>query len=390
MKCWEERYEELEHYKEKHKDCNVPQKFTETPGLGHWVMRQRDQYLTGNLNSERKSKLDQLGFAWNLIYMRRTPKISQGRAEFSRMEGKTGPATCWVGRWAELERYKQKHKDCNVPRGYAETPGLGSWVNRQRKEYRSGNLNLERKEKLDQLGFVWNTYASSWEESYAELEHYKQVHGHCNVPQKCPEAPGAAHFVKQQRDDYRNGNLNLERKSKLDQLGFVWNTSISCWEKRYTELESYQQVHGHCNVPNVYNAVPGLGRWVAGRRTEHRLGQMPPEREALLNKIGFQWRIYKKRGLEGKSKLDQLGFVCNVISKRTCWEKRHVQLESYQQVHGHCNVPQKYTETPGLGRWVARQRTEHRKDQIPPEREALLNKIGFQWRINKKPELEQK
>jgi hypothetical protein len=298
------------------------------------------------------------------------------------MEENTGTMSCWEERYEGLKHYKRKHKDCNVPQGYTETRGLGPWVNRQRREHRSGKMNLERKEKLDQLGFVWNMYTSGWEGSYAELEYYKQVHGHCNVPQKYTDAPGLAGFVKQQRDDYRNGNLNLERKSKLGQLGFVWNVSMRFWEMRYAELESYQQGNGHCNVPNAYIEVPGLGRWIAGQRTEHRTGQMPPEREALLNKIGFQWRIYKKRGVERKSKLDQLGFVCNVISKRRCWEKRYVQLESYQQVHGHCKVPSAYIETPGLGRWVARQRTEYRKGQIPPEREALLNKIGFQWRIN--------
>ncbi len=137
---------------------------------------------------------------------------------------------CWEERYAKLERYKQKHKDCNVPQRYTETPGLGQWVNRQREEYRNGNLNLQRKEKLDQLGFVWNMYISCWEGSYAALEFYRQVHGHCNVPQKYTEAPGLAGFVKQQRDEYRNGNLNLERKSRLDQLGFVWNVStrFSC------------------------------------------------------------------------------------------------------------------------------------------------------------------
>jgi hypothetical protein len=311
MSCWEERYAELDRYKQKHKDCNVPQRYTETPGLARWVNRQREEYLGGDFNSERKSRLDQLGFAWDIIYMR-TPKLSQGRVEFSRTEeGKTGPPiSYWAERWVELERYKEKHKNCNVPQRYTETPGLGQWVNRQREEYRGGKLNVERKNKLDQLGFVWNTYMSCWEENYAELKYYKQVHGHCNVPQKYTEAPGLGGWVKLQRELYRNGNLNSKRKSKLGQLGFVWNVSMRFWEKRYVQLESYQQEHGHCNVPNAYTEIRGLGRWVARQRTEYRKGQMPPEREALLNQIGFQWRIHKKRRLEPKSKLDQLAGLC--------------------------------------------------------------------------------
>jgi hypothetical protein len=55
-------------------------------------------------------------------------------------------------------------------------------------------------------------------------------------------------------------------------------------------------VHGHGKVPSASTEIPSLGRWVTGQRTEYRRGQLPPEQEVLLNKIGFQWRIYKKGG----------------------------------------------------------------------------------------------
>jgi hypothetical protein len=202
----------------------------------------------------------------------------------------------WEERYAELEAYKQVHGHCNVPQKYTETPGLGQWVHRQREEYLIGNLNFERKSKLDQIGFVWNTSISCWELRYAELESYKQVHGHCNVPQRYPETPGLGQWVNRQREENRSRNSNLEWKSKLDHLGFVWNIYMSCWEKRYDQLERYKQNHKDCNVPHLYIEIPGLGRWVARQRTEYRKDQIPPEREELLNKIGFQWRIYKKRG----------------------------------------------------------------------------------------------
>jgi hypothetical protein len=56
------------------------------------------------------------------------------------------------------------------------------------------------------------------------------------------------------------------------QLGFVLNVSMSCWEKRHVQLESYQpQVHGHCNdVLNAYIEIPGLGRWVARQLAEYQ------------------------------------------------------------------------------------------------------------------------
>jgi hypothetical protein len=41
-------------------------------------------------------------------------------------------------------------------------------------------------------------------------------------------------------------------------------------------------------------------------------------------------------------------------------------------------VPRKHEQS--LGQWVATQRSDHGNDKMRPDREKLLDKIGFAWK----------
>jgi hypothetical protein len=36
------------------------------------------------------------------------------------------------------------------------------------------------------------------------------------------------------------------------------------------------------------------------------------------------------------------------------WEKRYAELCEFKRIHGHCEVPQAYSDNPRLGKWVNR------------------------------------
>merc|ERR1719401_697499 len=46
------------------------------------------------------------------------------------------------------------------------------------------------------------------------------------------------------------------------------------WERKYKELEAFQEVHGHCDVP--FKHV--LGPWVSNQRTRHKNGKLSHDR----------------------------------------------------------------------------------------------------------------
>ena len=74
---------------------------------------------------------------------------------------------------------------------------------------------------------------------------------------------------------------------------------------------------------------------------------------------------------------------------RVTFEQRVEQLLDFKKVHGHVNVPQKFTLNPSLGRWCNNKRIAYRekksgkvtKHAILEEHINRLNDIGFKWTI---------
>ena len=69
------------------------------------------------------------------------------------------------------------------------------------------------------------------------------------------------------------------------------------WPRRYEELIAFKTHHGDCNVPQSYAPNKALGAWVSHQRYQHGLlckgktSSMTAERQAALEKIGFEWSL---------------------------------------------------------------------------------------------------
>jgi len=125
LKC----YKLLVDYKNVHGDCKVPQ---ENTTLSKWVHTQRNKQRKGNLSDEMYSKLEEIGFVWNLFEEK------------------------WNAGYTDLMHFKQEHGHCLVPVSYKPCPNLRKWVGYQRTKYRQGILSAIHKTQLDDLGFVWD------------------------------------------------------------------------------------------------------------------------------------------------------------------------------------------------------------------------------------------
>ena len=64
---WTLRFEELKKFKETHGHCNVPQRDPTNRPLGQWVGTQRKAYTKSKMSTERKEKLDSIGFVFRLV-----------------------------------------------------------------------------------------------------------------------------------------------------------------------------------------------------------------------------------------------------------------------------------------------------------------------------------
>ncbi len=133
---WQTAYSYLEDYVSEHGNCLVPRNYkVEDFNLGMWVCRQRDYKDT--LSEQRRDRLESLGFVWNQLEVQ------------------------WEEGYAQLKSYFQEHGNCLVPQGHIRDGyNLGSWVARQRRKKDSIiSMTKDRRDRLDALGFVWNTIA---------------------------------------------------------------------------------------------------------------------------------------------------------------------------------------------------------------------------------------
>ena len=126
----------------------------------------------------------------------------------------------WEKGFAALKHFKAREGHCRVPRGHEEGRfKLGTWVVNQRN--RRDALSVERRRRLDAIKFLWALNRTSWETGFVALKEFKAREKHCRVPRVYEEGGFKLDtWVVNQRN--RRGALSVERRRKLDSIGFVW------------------------------------------------------------------------------------------------------------------------------------------------------------------------
>ena len=268
--AWWKRFADLKVYKEKHGDCNVPINDKANPQLANWVYNQRACYhrfidenrkQSPGITKERIEALNEIGFEWRL---RERPE--------------------WDERYDELVAYKEQHGNTLVPMGSRRDSdnkylGLAMWVSSQRTQYRllqegkHSYVTDERIQKLDKIGFVWDTVEAAWEEKFNELIEFKATHGHTYVP-KSWEDQELFRWVSAQRQEYRKlkegtpSQMTEDRIQRLDGIGFEWRSKKTYqWKIRFGELRDFYDENGAVPVSRAKH--PTLYDWARTQQREY-------------------------------------------------------------------------------------------------------------------------
>lgn len=269
-----------------------------------------------------------------------------------------------------------------------------------------------------------------WQERFEELIAYKEIYGHCDVPNNFSENQQLGRWVHRQRQE--KDKVPDDRKSQLTELGFSWDLLTETWGVRYEQLKSFKEEYGHCNVPVIYQENPPLGKWVNTQRRIWREEKMMEDREQLLTQIGFQWELVKgewhqryaecqaykeqnqsccdlaqiyndnpylgkwieKQSHDWQGKLSgdrtnllaQIGFMAWVIqTPQECqvWNHYYQELKQYKAIYGDCHISRSYyAEHPDFGGWIKQQRFRRLNGYLSQERQDMLDQIGFQWKVH--------
>ncbi|OBF65975.1 helicase [Mycobacterium sp. 852002-51971_SCH5477799-a] len=270
---WEDGFDELVAYVNRHGNSRVPQSYRTANGfqLGTWVQTQRNQFAESSFDLGRRRRLEELpGWAWNTRDAR------------------------WEEGFHQLKRYGARPPKTYVtPEGYP----LGKWAARQRQWRAEGTLSADRVRRLQKLpGWTWDAiHDARWEAGYDHLRVYVQEYGDALISQsyKAPDGYRLGAWVGQQRLKYRKNTLETDRVHRLEKVsGWQW-TVVDKWPEGFARLEAYVERNGDALVPKSYVDERGysLGSWVGTQRAYYRKGILAANREELLEGLpGWVWQ----------------------------------------------------------------------------------------------------
>ncbi len=196
---WEALYTALCDFQKQSGHCKVPARYPLNKKLATWVSLLRMAFHEGKLPQEKITRLQMIGFDWDPF------------------------ETAWGESFIKLCQFKDSNDHMNISSTNITTKPLANWASDQRKQYKIGELSKDKTMKLETLGFIWDPIEETWQSNFTLLCEFKELYGHCNVPQKSEDNAPLAAWVNRQRTEYKKKALSSERALKLEKIGIVWD-----------------------------------------------------------------------------------------------------------------------------------------------------------------------
>ncbi len=387
----ERHLKQLAAFKKEYGHVNVAARHKQYAALKVWLTAQRMSYRKGKLPSGFVEQLEKLGVVWD---------------QFDAF-------------WKE--KYEQLKKHVALTGSFESYTSLSSWMVKQRQDFRKGVLSAEKTAWLNAISFEWDPLEKIWEEQFSALVQFKNLHGHCRVPQK-KEYKILANWCGHVRTAYRRGKLTPERIQRFEALGFVWNLIEQDWHDQYAMVKEFVEKHGWNKLTRKHKK---LRNWVNTQRFNKRKGIETEDKIMLLNRIGISWaptdeawdisyqkmadyadkfgttyitgtkndyiplrswstdqrKRYKDHELTAEQieKLNKIGFIWDGKLRET-WDRFYEMACAFYSNHGHLTVPGK--ENKKLSEWLNKQRGRKNTGTIPEDQIRRLDKIGYNWLSN--------
>lgn len=197
----------------RHGDCKVPTFYKNDKPLGKWVARQREDNNDGVLQPERKKKLDELGFVWQL--KKKCDPIKRNTAKIDER---------WNSHYKKLVKFTEEYGHPNVPDDWEGDKTLSKWVKGQRVIFNRNLMPKDRLKKLQDIGFVFGFQAQkkqqNWNRMYELLKMCQTEDGVFTVSMVGDDAPSLSRWIQRQREAYRTGKMEPGREILLRKLNF--------------------------------------------------------------------------------------------------------------------------------------------------------------------------
>ena len=188
-----------EDYLNKTGNVSVPKGYTTEDGfnLESWVSSQKNKYRKNKLTDKEKNMLHKIGFS-----------LSANNDNFDK-------------KFELLKEYMEvNHCDSNIPQATIyKGENLGAFVSSMRTNYKNKSISKYRKEKLEAIGFIWNTKDKQWNDNLQWFTKYKKEHGgEICISKKDSTLKYYYYWLIDQRMLYKNGNMREDRRKLFEQV----------------------------------------------------------------------------------------------------------------------------------------------------------------------------
>ncbi len=270
---WEFTYETLCRYIAEYGDFPFYDVCYEGIYLGKWCTAQRMQQRNGAMSSARKQKLDEIGFIWDQKEER------------------------WYHHYHLLIEYMKEYG--KMPSNDAVYQGyrLGAWCSAQRTMAGNGKLSAERKQNLDEIGFIWNQKEEKWYRYYDRMKQYIEKYGSFptkKITNDCEELYDLYVWRFTQMHNYQQGYLSEQQIELLEELGFDFSKKSNAdkWAENYEKLKQYIAEYGR--FPTKSDAeidveIYKIYKWISWLRRKNEEGKLSEEQIRKMNALYFIW-----------------------------------------------------------------------------------------------------
>jgi len=404
---WDEKFGEYKAFKEKYDR----EPMRETNGeleesLARWVEMQRRAYNRNVLAQDRVAKLNALGFTWNPLllswenpfrdYISFKKKYNREPSNNATNNEQEKDIATWASRqrmiykknklpkdrvdrlnsigfiwdqkdgWWEqdFKAYKEfvaKHgkKRSSIPKNQSEKDSL-IWASRQRLTYNKGTLSKDRIDKLNAIGFIWDSFETSWDQSFKYYKEFRDKNNKDPDRESKDESESfVASWVNVQRVEYKRNILSKERIKKLESVGLVWDILGTAWDQSFRDYRNYKKKYNRePSSESKDESEKFLGLWAGHQRQDYKKKRaITQDRIDKLNSIDFAWDL-----------------------RETSWQQAFNEYREFKQKHGQEPSREVKNESQRLiASWASDQRKRYKQKKVSQDRIAKLNSIGFIW-----------
>ena len=171
-----------------------------------------------------------------------------------------GPRSSLLGR-AKIEETKQQHPPQRTARDTGRRTRAANIPSPSPASVVSGDppvpasvvaAALVRQQPTSEMiaaAAIPSSYQTAWESHFADLLEFKKKHGHCRVPDRFPENPTLAGWVRRQRSEYQSDQNALLHMQESPSPGA--GMSISDWSTVTTTLPMFFRWDMKRNAPTT-------------------------------------------------------------------------------------------------------------------------------------------